>query len=119
MTTRELLTMTTVDRYPLRQQMEEATDLDGFKELALYLNVQDVSNGGSTLDVDVWHSARNRAADYFSLAKFGNVTSAYSSWAYVSANTTAFMRFLRVEAAWRTGNTTTTANAEVLVVPKS
>lgn len=119
MTVRELLKMCTVDRYGRRQGMDEATDADGYREIGLQLNVENVANGGSTLVVEVFHAARNRASDYFSLKKWDGITSATTAYVYIPANSSAgFLRYLRVETAWQTGNSTTTADVEVLSVLK-
>ncbi len=119
MSTRELLKMTTVDKTAVRQSMDETSDLDGFREVALYVNVQNLAAGTSTLDVKVLHAARNRSSDYLSLAGWTGITTGYSSWSYVTATSnTGFLRYLQVEASWRSANSTTTADVEVLAVPK-
>ena len=119
MTTREILPMTTVDEFGCTPPMEEAVDLDGFREIMLYLNVQNVTNGGSTLVVSLNHAARNRSADYFWLHGWDDVVSATSSYACVTAtSSTGFLRFLRVEARWLGGGAAVSADVEVLAVPK-
>jgi len=73
-----------------------------------------VNNGGSTLTVEVAHSARNTNDDYLVLYSDNTITSATSTALYVDD----FLRFLRVKAAWKTANSTTTADVELLAVPK-
>jgi hypothetical protein len=119
MPTYEVLPETRLDGVRLERPTSEATDLGGHKELALYLHVEDVTNGGTTLDVTVRHAARNRAADYFDLVEWTDITSATSSWAYVTAtSSTGFLRYLSVEAKWRNSMATKSADIEVLAVPK-
>jgi hypothetical protein len=97
-----------------RQTPAESTDADGYKEVAAFLNVTKLANGGSTLTVELTHAARNTNDDYVSLLEWNNITTATTSVAYIDD----FLRFLRVKAYWTTANTTTTADVELLVVPK-
>ncbi len=114
MPTRELLPMTYIDRDGLRQDPTKGLDLDGFGEVALYLNAQSVTNGGGTLTVRVAHAYRNRASDYTELDSF-TVTSDTTDWSYQ----TEFSRYLTLKAEWSgSAGSTAEADVELLVVPK-
>lgn len=113
MPTRTILSNSTVTRL-LRQTPAEAVDLDGYKELCLYLNVSDVDNGGSTLRFFVYHAPRNEESYYDMLWNPGDITGATSTLAYVDE----FMRYVKVKAIWQTANSTTSADVELLAVPK-
>jgi len=113
MPTMEVLSAKTVtDKF--RQTPEQAADVEGYEKLAMFLNVSNVNNGGSTLAVEIAHAARNTNDDYLSLYTDNNITSATSTALYEDD----FLRFLRVKAYWKTANSTTTADVELLVVPK-
>ena len=113
--TLEVLPMTTVHRGGVRQDPPRAMDLDGYLELAMYLNTETVSPAGGSLTVRVAHSLRNRASDFTLLEEFTNITSASSSWTYV----TEFYRYLTVKVEWSVGaGSTAQADVELLVVPK-
>ncbi len=114
MPTIEALPSTTVTKGGFSQIPRNATDLDGYEEVSIYLNVQNVTNGGTTLSVVVDQAARNRDADYFSLTQWTGITAGMTSYTYK----TGFSRFLRVQAQWSSGSDTSTADVEVLVVPK-
>ncbi len=114
MPTLEALSATTVtDKF--RQTPEQATDVDGYEKLAMFLKIANVTNGGSTLALEIAHAARNTNDDYLTLYSDNNITSATSTALYEDN----FLRFLRVKAYWKTANSTTTADVELLVVPKS
>lgn len=113
MPTLQALSATRVKSY-FFQTPAEALDVDGYKKMALFLKVTNLTNGGSTLKVEVRHSARNLNDDYEGLWSSGAITSSTTTVTYIDD----FTRFLRVEAAWDTANSTTTADVEVLVVPK-
>lgn len=113
MPTLTALSATTVNKF-LKQTPAEALDVDGYEQMCLYLKVAKVQNGGSTLDIEVYHAPRNANSDYLPLWKKDSVTSSYSTLAYIGEYT----RFLRVGATWRTPSNSTTADVEILVVPK-
>lgn len=106
-----LPTTTVIDKF--RQSTDQVTDADGYKELALYCNVSNLTNGGSTLTVELVHAARNENEDYFALWS-ETFTTAETTVAYIDN----FARYLRTKVSWATGNSTTTADVELLVVPK-
>ena len=113
MPTLEVLSATTVED-KFRQTPAQSTDVDGYKEFAAFLNVTKLAAGGSTLTVELMHAARNTNEDYVKLMEWTDIVTSSTSVAYVDD----FLRFLRTKAYWQTGNTTTTADVEVLVVPK-
>jgi hypothetical protein len=114
MATKEVLPMTTVYRGGYSQTPTEAEDLDGFQQLAMYINVANFTAGGGSLAVRVAHSLRNRAADYTELDSWTGITSANSTYWYF----TEFYRYVKVKAEWTNGGTTSEADVEVLAVPK-
>ena len=114
MPTKEVMAMATVDSKGLRQTPDQATDLDGYKEVALQLNVQNVTHGGGSLAVRLAHALRNRASDYTELVSWSGITTGYTSFRYDSE----FYRYLMVKAEWNGAGATSQADVEVLAVPK-
>jgi|GEM_PF-2263670 len=116
MPTIELLPSTSVDKNGMNQKPQDASDLDGYKEISIYVNVEKVTNTGSeTLVIDLKHATRNRDADYTSLVTWSTTTSTtFSSFTYKAQ----FARFLRVKVGWGSATGDETADVEVLGVPK-
>jgi hypothetical protein len=97
-----------------RQTPEEALDLDGYNDFALYLKVDNFNAGGSSLVVEVVHAARNVNDDYLNLWTSSDIIVATSTILYFSD----FARFLRTKIFWKTAGATTKADVELLVLPK-
>jgi hypothetical protein len=113
--TLELLKQTIVYQDGLRQDPTQALDLDGYKELALYLNVQNLEPANGSLTVRVAHSARNRSGDFTELTSWPGLTTAQTSWTYE----TEFYRYLTLKAEWSSSATPAAeADVELLIVPK-
>jgi hypothetical protein len=95
------------------QTPEEATDLDGYTEMAVQCRADNYVSGGTTFYVELLDALRNRETDYQVLATFEFAASG-SSRAYL----TDFARFVRSRGYFATGNGTSYVEPEVLLVPK-
>ena len=103
-----------VDGYKL--PLNEAVDLDGYREFAPYFNVQRLTVNPPTTKatVKLWHAARNRVADYVEVSgQSHDFTGDDNSISYVSE----FSRFIIATVEWddAAGGT---CDVEILLVPK-
>ncbi len=96
------------------QTPEEATDLDGYKELVIEARADNYATGGSTLVVELFYRTGQCDSDYKALVKFEFTASGSSR-----ATVTEYGRYLRTKGYYANANSTSDAYAEVLVVPKS
>ncbi len=113
-TTGEILAMITVDSKGYRQGPTEAYDAGGAAEIALQLNVQNVTHGGGSMTVRLAHALRNRAADYTELVSWTGITTATSSFRYDSQ----FYRFLMTKVEWSGAGANSQADVELLGLTK-
>ncbi len=115
MTTRTLLPSTAINPQKGFVQMpQDALDLDGFKDAAIFARVDNWGSGGSTLEITITHGARTGASDQLELAAIdlptGGTTTTYAP---------QFLRYLNVGVNWTDpGNGNNAASLEILVVPK-
>ncbi len=96
------------------QKPQDALDLDGFKDAAIYARVDNWGSGSSTLEITITHGARDGASDQLPLALI-DLPAGGSTFTYKSA----FLRFLNVGVNWGTpGHASNQATLEILVDAK-
>ncbi len=110
MPTMDLLPSTTIGDSGYNQDPTKTLDLDGYSEVALFIKAENLS--GSTLQIEVFHSARNAASDRVSLATV-NLTASGVTVSYQ----TAFGRYLATKSSFASG-TGNSVDLEILAVPK-
>lgn len=115
MPTLSLLDQTKMQGQHYSQLIRDALDLDGYKEVELFLDAQNVSFGTSStkLTVRVMEAVRNGSNDYHTLETH-DFTSSSNKLAYHAQ----FARFLRVEAEFDQDESGNSGDITVLVVPK-
>lgn len=116
MTTRTLLPSTSINpKTGFTQKPQDALDLDGFKDAAIYARVDNWGSGGSTLEVTITHGARTGANDQLELLAIDLPTGAGSTFSYQSQ----FLRYLNVGVNWSNpANSSNAASLEILVDAK-
>ena len=118
MATLELVNVA-VDDNGFKQEPRDAIDLDGYREVSIYVTNGGLSfSGGGTTStpfrVSIYEAARNRVDDYAPLATYDFVSSGSPSKLDYQSQ---FARFLRGEAEW-IGAAAGDSNLEILLVPK-
>ena len=102
-----------------RAPLTDATDLDGQKEVSVTYVVSNFNaDTAGNLKIELFHAPRNNVADYSTSAvtDSGDISASGVHNSYI----TAFSRFLTLKAHWSgTITENTTADVEVLLVPKS